>query len=54
MILGPFEKNHIFWAGPPRLIKIFPINTKDQIADALTKALAQNDFHHHPHHMCGA
>jgi hypothetical protein len=24
------------------LIKIFPINTKDQIADALTKALAQN------------
>ncbi len=24
-----------------RLIKIFPINTKDQIADALTKALAQ-------------
>ena len=26
------------------LIKIFPINTKDQIADALTKALAQNDF----------
>ncbi len=26
------------------LIKIFPINTKDQIADALTKAQAQNDF----------
>jgi hypothetical protein len=26
------------------LIKIFPINTKDQIADALTKALAQNDI----------
>jgi hypothetical protein len=26
------------------LIKIFPINTKDQIADVLTKALAQNDF----------
>ena len=26
------------------LIKIFPIDTKDQIADALTKALAQNDF----------
>jgi hypothetical protein len=24
------------------LIKIFPVNTKDQIADALTKALAQN------------
>jgi hypothetical protein len=29
------------------LIKIFPINTNDQIADALTKALAQNDFQHH-------
>ncbi len=36
------------------LIKIFPIDTKDQIADALTKALAQNDFHHHPCYMCGA
>jgi hypothetical protein len=35
-------------------IKIFPIDTKDQIADALTKALAQNDFLHHCHHMCGA
>jgi hypothetical protein len=29
------------------LIKIFPIDTKDQIADALTKALAQNDFRSH-------
>jgi hypothetical protein len=36
------------------LIKIFPIDTKDQIADALTKALAQNDFQHHCRHMCGA
>jgi hypothetical protein len=36
------------------LIKIFPINTKDQIADALTKALAQNDFQRHCRHMCGA
>ncbi len=35
------------------LIKIFPINTKDQIADALTKALAQNDFQGHQHYMCG-
>jgi hypothetical protein len=35
------------------LIKIFPIDTKGQIADALTKALAQNDFQHHRHHMCG-
>ncbi len=29
------------------LIKIFPILIKDQIADALTKALAQNDFQCH-------
>jgi hypothetical protein len=36
------------------LIKIFPIDTKDQIADALTKALAQNDFQHHRCHMSGA
>jgi hypothetical protein len=36
------------------LIKIFPINAKDQIAGALTKALAQNDFQHHCRHMCGA
>jgi hypothetical protein len=36
------------------LIKIFPINTKDQIADALKKALAQNEFQHHCRHMCGA
>ena len=35
------------------LIKIFPINTKDQIADALTKALAQNDFQRHRRYMCG-
>jgi hypothetical protein len=34
------------------LIKIFPINTKDQIADALTKALAQNDFQRHRRFMC--
>jgi hypothetical protein len=35
------------------LIKIFPIDTKDQIADALTKVLAQNDFQHYCCHMCG-
>jgi hypothetical protein len=35
------------------LIKIFPIDTKDQIADALTKALAQNDFTCHRKFMCG-
>jgi hypothetical protein len=36
------------------LIKIFPINTKDQIADTLTKDLAQNDFQYHCCHMCSA
>jgi hypothetical protein len=36
------------------LIKIIPIDTKDQIADAITKALAQNDFQHHYRHMCSA
>ncbi len=35
------------------LIKIFPIDTKDQIADALTKPLAQNVFQCHCHLMCG-
>jgi hypothetical protein len=35
------------------LIKIFPIDTKDQIADALTKALALNDFQRHCRYMCG-
>ncbi len=29
------------------LIKIFPVDTKDQIADALTKALGQNDLQPH-------
>jgi hypothetical protein len=37
-----------------RLIKIFPIDTKEQIADALTKPLAQNDFQRHRRLMCGA
>jgi hypothetical protein len=36
-----------------RLIKIFPIDTKDQIADALTKALPQNDFQRHCCYMSG-
>jgi hypothetical protein len=35
------------------LINIFPINTKDQIADILTKPLAQNDFQRHCRSMCG-
>ena len=36
------------------LIKIFPIDIKEQIADALTKPLAQNDFQRHRRLMCGA
>ncbi len=36
------------------LIKIFPIDIKDQIADALTKHLAQNDFQRHHCLMCGS
>ncbi len=35
------------------LINIFPIDTNDQIADTLTKALAQNDFTRHHKFMCG-
>jgi hypothetical protein len=35
------------------LIKIFPNDTKDQITDALTKALAQNDLQYHCGYMCG-
>ncbi len=34
------------------LIKIFSIDTKNQIADALTKALAQNDLQRHHRYMC--
>ncbi len=35
------------------LIKNFLIDTKEQIDDALTKALAQNDFQRHRRYMCG-
>ena len=35
------------------LIKIFPISTDEQIADALTKALSQNSFTHHRKRLCG-
>ncbi len=35
------------------LIKILPVGTADQIADVLTKALAQNDFVHHRIALCG-
>jgi hypothetical protein len=36
------------------LIKILPISTDDQIADALTKPLAQNAFCRHRKYLCGA
>jgi hypothetical protein len=36
-----------------RLIKIFPVETENQIADTLTKALSQNIFQQHRHYMCG-
>ena len=35
------------------LIKIFPVGTTDQIADVLTKSLAQNDTPRHCVHLCG-
>jgi hypothetical protein len=35
------------------LIKIFPVGTENQIADALTKALSQNIFQQHRCIMCG-
>jgi hypothetical protein len=35
------------------LIKIFPVGTKNQIADALTKALSQNIFQRHRRYMWG-
>jgi hypothetical protein len=35
------------------LIKIFPIPTSDQIADALMKPLSHNNFQHHCRFMCG-
>jgi hypothetical protein len=35
------------------LIIIFPVETSDQIADVLTKALAQNDFVRNRIHLCG-
>jgi hypothetical protein len=36
--------HHFSQTCAERLIKIFPIDTKDQVADALTKPLAQNVF----------
>jgi hypothetical protein len=35
------------------LIKIFPLRTKNQIANALTEAPPQNVIQRHPHYMCG-
>jgi hypothetical protein len=34
------------------LIKIFLVDTKNQVADALTKPVAQNNFQCHRHFMC--
>ena len=45
--------NHFCKQVHKALIKIFPVDTKDQIADALTKPLAQNGFQCHCHFMCG-
>jgi hypothetical protein len=45
--------NHFSKHVQKGLIKIFPVDTKDQIADALTKALAQNDLQRHCPYMCG-
>jgi hypothetical protein len=36
-----------------RLIKIYPVSTHDQTANALTKALSQNMFQKHRCAMCG-
>jgi hypothetical protein len=36
-----------------RFIKIFPVGTENQIADALTKALPMNVFQQHRRYMCG-
>jgi hypothetical protein len=44
--------NHFCEHVQKELIKIFPVDTKDQIADALTKPLAQNNFQGHRHLMC--
>jgi hypothetical protein len=35
------------------LIKVFPVGTRNQITDALTKALPQNDFQRYRCYMCG-
>ncbi len=51
--LSPICYHHFCEHVRNGLIKIFPISTKDQTANTLTKALAQNDFQHHRCHMCG-
>jgi hypothetical protein len=45
--------HHLYKHVHKGLIKIFLIDTKDQITDALTKALAQNGFQRHCRYMCG-
>jgi hypothetical protein len=54
------HKRHIiicyyhFWEHVRKdLIKIFAMDTKDQITDAHTKALSKNDFLCYRKHMCG-
>jgi hypothetical protein len=45
---------HHFWEHVRKgLIKIFPVGIFDQIANVLTKALAQNDFTRHCIQLCG-
>ncbi len=44
---------HFFKFEQKGLVKIFPVGTLDQIADVLTKALAQNNFVHHCINLCG-
>ncbi len=39
------------WKG---LIRIFPIDMKEQITNALMKPLAQNDFQRHRRFLCSA
>ena len=45
--------HHFREAVQKGLVKIFPISTEEQIADALTKPLAQNSFCRHRKYMCG-
>jgi hypothetical protein len=58
--LHPWTKHinichHYFWEHVQLgLIKVLPISTDDQIANALAKPLTQNAFCKHRHFICGA